>query len=89
MELYNYMEETVLRYIDQVLEKYNNICKCEKCILDMAAIALNNLPPEYTVTDKGKLFTKVKEMEAQHGVNIIREVTKAVEIVSKNPKHED
>ncbi|MFV9511444.1 late competence development ComFB family protein [Tepidibacillus sp. LV47] len=88
MKLYNYMEELVYRYIDEVLKKYKNVCKCEKCRLDMTAYALNNLPPQYTVTEKGKLFTKVKEMESQYGVDIIREVTKAIEVVSKEPRHQ-
>ncbi|SDY48041.1 competence protein ComFB [Proteiniborus ethanoligenes] len=89
MELYNYMEEVVYRYVDEVLKKFDNeVCKCEKCRLDIIALALNNLPPRYTVTEKGKLFTKVKEMESQYGVDIIREITKAIEVVSKKPRHD-
>ncbi len=88
MNLYNYMEDAVFRLLDQVLDKYNNICKCTKCKLDIAALALNNLPPQYTVTEKGKLFTKVKEMEAQYEVDIIREITKAIEVVANKPRHE-
>lgn len=88
LELHNYMEDVIFKYVDRVLSKYNNVCKCTKCKLDIAALALNNLPPQYTVTKKGKLFTKVKEMETQYEVDIVREITKAIEIVSKEPHHE-
>ncbi|KPU28075.1 competence protein ComF [Caloranaerobacter sp. TR13] len=88
MKLYNYMEDVVIRMIDLTIEKYPNICKCKKCKLDMAAIALNNLPPRYIVTEKGKLFTKVNGMEVQFDVDVLKEVTKAIEKVSKKPKHD-
>lgn len=88
MELHNYMEGAVSKNIEQILNRYDGVCKCTKCKLDIAALALNNLPPQYTVTEKGKLFTKVKEMDAQYEVDIFREITKAIEVVSKQPRHE-
>jgi len=89
VELHNFMEEIVYLYLDEVLEKYHNICKCEKCKLDMAAYALNHLSPKYAATEKGKLYNKVKEMESQHEVDVIRELTKAIEIVSRKPRHDN
>ncbi|SCG83300.1 hypothetical protein DW1_1730 [Proteiniborus sp. DW1] len=88
MELHNYMEDAVSKNIDRILDRYKNVCKCNKCKLDITAIALNNLPPRYTVTEKGKLFTKVRELEPQYEVDIIREITKAIKIVSTQPHHE-
>ncbi|WP_352168769.1 late competence development ComFB family protein [Proteiniborus sp. MB09-C3] len=88
MELHNYMEDVVYRTIEKILEKDNNTCKCMKCKLDIAALALNNLPPQYTVTEKGILFTKVKEMEKQYEVDVIREIIKAIAVVSSKPHHE-
>ncbi len=88
MELHNYMEDAVSKNIEKVLSKYDNICKCNKCKLDIAAIALNNLPTYYTVTEKGMLYSKVKELEPQYEVDIVREITKAIKVVSKQPHHE-
>lgn len=88
MELHNYMENIVLRNMERVLAEYQDICKCDKCKLDIAAIALNRLQPHYTVTEKGKLFTKVKEMEIQNEVDVIKEITRAIELVSKKPYHD-
>ncbi|MFA5524045.1 MAG: late competence development ComFB family protein [Tissierellales bacterium] len=88
MELHNCMEDAVKKNVERILKGYNSVCNCPKCKLDITAVALNNLPPQYTVTDKGKLFTKVKEMDAQYKVDIYREVTKAIELVSRHPHHE-
>jgi competence protein ComFB len=83
------MEKAVLNILDRILESQDNLCRCEKCRLDIAAIALNNLPSKYVVTNKGELYTKVQEMEIQFEADIIREITKAIEIVSKNPRHDE
>lgn len=87
MRLHNCMETAVINMTSHILKKQENICTCEKCKLDIVAIALNNLPPKYVVSEKGEVYTKIKEMEAQFDVDIIKELTKAIEIVSKNPRH--
>lgn len=55
MIIKNYMEEIVFNSIDEVLKDIN-MCKCETCISDIAAKALNDLPPQYVATKKGGLF---------------------------------
>ena len=88
MELYNLMEDEVLNAIDKILKEVDIKCKCEKCRLDIAAIALNNLSPKYIVTEKGYLFAKVNNMNYQFNTDVIAAVTKAIEIVGKNPQHD-
>ncbi len=85
-KLKNFMEDVVNKKIDSVLNLMN-ICKCEKCRLDIMAIALNDLPPRYVVTDTGELFSKVRELEQQFEVDIETAIVKAAIYVSKNPKH--
>lgn len=87
MHLQNTMEKAVFSIIDKVLDKKEDVCKCEKCKLDIIAIALNNLPSKYVVTEKGQLYSKVNEMEIQFGADIIKELVKAIETVSKSPQH--
>ena len=84
--LKNYMEELVLKKTNEIL-KLMNICKCEKCRLDIMALALNELPAKYVVTDKGELFTKLRELEQQFEVDVDTAIIKAAVFVSKNPKH--
>lgn len=86
-KLKNYMEDVVIHKTDELL-KILNICKCEKCRLDIIAIALNELPPKYVVTNMGELFSKVRELEQQFEVDIEAAIVKAAIFVSKSPKHD-
>jgi len=85
--LRNYMEEVVDRTIGEILAPRDDICKCERCILDIKALALNNLPPKYVVTDIGYVYTKVNELESQFKADITVAVTNAMKIIRKNPRH--
>ncbi len=85
--LKNYMEDIIDHLMPSVLVSYSDICKCEKCVLDIKAIALNGLKPMYTVTSNGSVYLKMNELNNQFKIDIINEVMKAIEIVSKNPRH--
>ncbi len=87
MEVYNYMEYIVQDALEDILKNKGDICKCQKCRLDMQALALNKLPPKYVVSEKGRVFTKLQEVEIQFRADVLREVTKAITQVSKNPTH--
>lgn len=84
--LRNYMEEVVQRLLDDVMTDIG-VCKCEKCRLDITAIALNNLPGKYFVTEKGELFSKINTLFTQFEVDAITAMTKAALIVKQNPLH--
>lgn len=86
MELHNYMEDVVLNNLNLLLEK-EDMCKCEKCKLDIMALALNKLPSKYVVTQRGRIYTKLAELELQFKADVVRELTKAIEVVKKNPQH--
>jgi len=72
--------------MDKVLDNMD-VCKCEKCRLDIAAIALNNLPTKYVVTEKGELYSKVSTLMNQFEVDAISTITKAALIIKDNPRH--
>ncbi|HOP92941.1 MAG TPA: late competence development ComFB family protein [Acetivibrio thermocellus] len=86
-QIKNYMEEVVFLLMKDVLSDIN-VCSCEKCRMDIAAIALNNLPPKYIVTDKGELYSKVDSLKQQFEVDVISALAKAAVIVKRNPRHE-
>ena len=86
--LRNYMEDCVDSAIGTVLKDMDG-CKCDRCICDIKAIALNNLPPKYIVTKKGQLYTKINSLQQQFDVDIISALTRAAVIVSKGPNHDD
>jgi competence protein ComFB len=85
-KLKNYMEELVIGKTDGLL-KLMNMCQCEKCRLDIIAMALNDLPTKYVVSEKGELYTKLNELEQQFEIDVETAIIKAAVIVSRNPKH--
>ncbi|QQY80601.1 competence protein ComFB [Keratinibaculum paraultunense] len=89
MNLKNLKEKQVMDVIDKILKNRDDVCKCNKCKLDIAAIALNNLKPKYVVTEKGSLYAKSNILDYQYDVDLIKEVTKAIEIVKEKPRHDE
>ena len=87
MHLHNIMEDEILNIINEILSNRKDICTCDRCKLDIAALTLNKLKPIYVVTGKGELYAKTDMMNNQFDVDIIKEVTKSVEIVNTNPHH--
>lgn len=85
--LKNYMEEVVFNLIDGVLDDIN-MCKCELCVKDIAALALNSLPPKYIASEKGELYSKVNSLRSQFEVDVISAITKAAVLVKKAPRHD-
>lgn len=87
MEIQNYTEVMVENLFEVVLNRYPDICKCEKCMLDIKAISLNKLPPRYIVTEKGELYKKMEELDNQIRADVIGVITSAVEQVRVNTRH--
>lgn len=85
----NYMEEAVDHLMPRVLKDYDTICKCNLCLEDIKAMTLNRMKPMYSVTDKGSMFLKLgEELEIQFKTDIMLQIVKSIEIVSKNPRHQ-
>ena len=82
MKVENSMEAVVREFLDELLEKYPNVCKCEKCKLDITAFALNRLPPKYTTTNLGQVYTKSSILDIQYRADIISAVALGI-----NPRH--
>lgn len=87
----NYLEVCVENYLHKLLEtdpNYNDICKCEQCADDIMAMALNNLKPYYITSKKGEVFAEYSSLECQNHAEVVKEVIKAIEFISKNKSHE-
>ncbi len=74
--------ERVTAVMDRFLkERYSNICSCPRCINDIAAIALNYLPPHYYVD-------KEERMEpGSPWLMVETAVVEAIGRVVENPNH--
>lgn len=86
--LKNVMEELVKNKMDELM-KLAHMCCCDHCRADVAALALNKLPPRYVVTDNGSVYARYELLAAfQMQINVTAEVQSAIELVSKRPRHE-
>ena len=87
-QLTNESEEVVIEELEQQLEDKNeSICRCEECILDMAAFALSKLPTAYRATFAGRLYAQQYHSGALRE-QIIKAVSTAIAHISKNPSHD-
>ncbi len=86
MSIINVMEAFVSERIEERLAN-EACCKCERCIDDMKAIALNKLPAKYVSSHNGELFSKLDASIRQNAVDINIAVTAAIDAVSKRPSH--
>jgi competence protein ComFB len=88
--LKNEAETVVIKDLGRQLEAYPDpICKCNDCILDMAAMALNTVRPLYRVSLLGKLYTESAMAEGGDFARSVRvAVFDAIEKIRKNPSHE-
>lgn len=89
LEMRNYMEDIILSKMPSVLKGMDSVCECERCHMDRLAYVLNNSPPKYVVSTKGKLYAKLNLLEGQFGVDLIRVITDAAVKVDQNPRHEE
>lgn len=87
LQVKNYMEELVFEYMDDLLKGKDDVCKCNQCLLDIATYALNQLPPKYFSRPKGMVFSRLEEFENQIRADIISVLIKGIEMVRKDPQH--
>ncbi len=90
-ELFNVTEDVVFFELHHVIaSKQVDFCRCEICLLDIAAITLNQLPPVYWGNRYEKYSPRTDEQKAQaeklHRLAHER-LLLAIEIVKVNPHH--
>lgn len=85
----NYMEDIIKERMPAVLKSMPDICDCERCHMDRLAYALNNSPPKYAVTPKGKLYAKLNVLQGQFDADVVRAITDAAVRVDKSPRHDE
>lgn len=84
MAVVNVMESIVRARLDVLLSD-SDCCKCDKCVDDMMALALNALKPKYVNSHKGELFSRLDTTKYQNTIDIDVAVTKAINTVSSRP----
>lgn len=85
-KLINIMEKMVFNTIDELAAEHQ-FCNCPQCRMDVAALALNNLPHHYVVTSKGEAYSRTDWLQIQKSVDVFSAVFKAVKVVQGAPRH--
>ncbi|MDR0450575.1 MAG: late competence development ComFB family protein [Treponema sp.] len=88
--LKNEAEKLILNELGQRLESYpDEICTCNDCVVDMAAIALNSVKPLYRYSLLGGLYAAEAINDRKDYAESIRNaVDAAIEKVRQNPSHD-
>jgi competence protein ComFB len=87
--LINEAEKLVLEELGRQLESFKEtICRCNECVVDMAAMALNTVKPLYRVSLLGTLYASQAMNEESYATGVREAVTRAIEKVRKNPAHD-
>ena len=80
----NYMETLVEQVMSDVLAMHNG-CKCERCVTDIAAYALNNLKPRYF--SENEVYAKLDTLNQQSRLDAMARVMEAAVVVHEKPRH--
>jgi competence protein ComFB len=87
--LRNESEKLVIDELGRQLAAYKGtICRCNECVVDMAAMALNTVTPLYRVSLLGTQYAAQAMSETAYAKMLKDAVSKAVEKIRKNPAHD-
>ena len=87
MKKYDNMMETIVEEELDAMGEGLGCCMCEQCRNDIAALALNHLPPQYVVTRAGGAIRKADTMRIQHLTDVRTALLQAAEVVKAQPRH--
>ncbi len=91
--LVNEVEKMVISVLEEELKKIEDteggdkLCKCQDCILDMCALALNNIKPYYRSSFTGRVYAQGLIHNKEYKDTVIKAITDAINKVKKNPSH--
>lgn len=87
----NYAEVAVEEMLDglirEQIKKSPGTCTCDRCREDMKALALNNIPPHYVVTEKGTIIKQVSFDLIGGKAQVASAILSSIKTVGENPRH--
>ncbi|MDR2481035.1 MAG: late competence development ComFB family protein [Spirochaetaceae bacterium] len=72
----------------QLSEHEQQICVCNDCVLDMAAMALNALQPRYRCSLLGSIYQSDGVSDPKYAAQLKSVVSTAIKRVGANPGHD-
>jgi len=87
--LKNEAEQLVLNELEkQLATQPPELCRCNECIVDMAAIALNTVKPLYRFSLLGTQYAAQAMNEQTYAESVRQAVSQAIAKVKANPAHD-
>jgi competence protein ComFB len=86
--LKNEAEVLVIREVENQLSKKTDMCLCNECVVDIAAIALNTVKPLYRFSLLGTLYASQAMTEKSYADSVQNAVAEAIQKVKNNPAHD-
>ncbi|MDR2943224.1 MAG: late competence development ComFB family protein [Treponema sp.] len=86
--LKNEAEVLVIREMENQLKKETDMCLCNECVVDIAAIALNSVKPLYRFSLLGTLYASQAMTEQSYADSVKKAVSEAIQKVKNNPAHD-
>ena len=85
----NEAEGLVLYELERQLDAWgDDVCRCNECVVDMAAIALNMVKPLYRFSLLGSLYAAQAMNEQAYADSVQEAVSQAIVKVRANPAHD-
>ena len=76
------VEEKAPKYIQMF-----GLCQCARCLEDVKALTLNNLPPKYVVLEQGDMIPRLTVYECNFSIDITAQLLQACKLVMERPHH--
>lgn len=77
------VEEQAMRYI-----RMFGVCDCPRCVIDVKALALTNLPPKYVVMRRGEMVPMLTVYEKRFSTAVTAQLIQACKKVMEFPRHD-
>lgn len=84
---HNVLEEMVDFRVDELMKK-SGICCCMYCRADVVTYALNHLPPKYTISVGGEIFTRFHINQVQFQADVTAAILNAIGKVGQRANHD-
>lgn len=85
-QIINANEELVKYNVRKFMDK-TEMCRCEKCFLDVCAIVFNKGFAHFATTKEGELMAKIPDMNHANHAGLVVAITEAIELVRRSPQH--
>ena len=82
----NIMEILVERKAETYMELFG-LCCCDRCKMDVQALALTELPAKYVVMGKNELPLRLSLYEGRMNTAITAQILRACKVVLAEPRH--